>query len=512
MRLAAHHGPSSRQHICLAARRNHLTLTRTRPLSTSIARHASRSQQPTPPSPSPSGVVRTSRSALNSNPRAPRSHDRGPHSEEDTQTDFSAMDILTSAGVATPATSIDACTHDGFYLNNGIQTHGGMGVLLLDGEAFVWTPWDTSSATASIASSTGAGGGGFGSLLDRRGLLTIQPKSLGILGLIYPKPDLLLIGTGRKLWMLNKDTRRYLSEELGMKVDVMDTPNAAAAYNLLVMERESQDELTQARQQVKSSRQEGEEVQEQLGTMEHDTTNLQDQSMASQKSNLELLLQTSQEKEKSLQEQLEVGRKDQQGQQNTLQRQLQESQGLIAGVRAGSSGRLEELKSLRPELTEAQEQLTTVRQELKLTKDTLSSCKDEIQRIQTKLHECYQIRDDIKQQSADNRHHYESTLKVLTLAREKAAELGAKNQNLEKGFQEATSDCNEASINVMALKLKLKISENQTERSNQRNETLVTESNAAQTDLSNWQKVFLCGYQPSAVVRITYVKHQELGT
>jgi hypothetical protein len=147
------------------------------------------------------------------------------------------MDILTSAGVATPATSIDACTHDGFYLNNGIQTHGGMGVLLLDGEAFVWTPWDTSSATASIASSTGAGGGGFGSLLDRRGLLTIQPKSLGILGLIYPKPDLLLIGTGRKLWMLNKDTRRYLSEELGMKVDVMDTPNAAAAYNLLVMER-----------------------------------------------------------------------------------------------------------------------------------------------------------------------------------------------------------------------------------------------------------------------------------
>jgi hypothetical protein len=37
--------------------------------------------------------------------------------------------------------------------------------------------------------------------------------------------------------MLSKDTRRYLSEELGMRVDVMDTANAAAAYNLLVMER-----------------------------------------------------------------------------------------------------------------------------------------------------------------------------------------------------------------------------------------------------------------------------------
>ncbi|KAK5449367.1 hypothetical protein LTS15_008910 [Exophiala xenobiotica] len=222
------------------------------------------------------------------------------------------------------------------------------------------------------------------------------------------------------------------------------------------------------------------------------------QSIASQKSNLELLLQASQEKEKSLQEQLEVGRKDQQAQQSTLQRQLQESQELVAGVRAESSGRLEELKRLRPELKEAQEQITTVRQELKSTQDTVSSCKDEIQRIETKPQVCHQTRDNIKQQSADNCHYYELTLKDLALAREKAAELGAKNQDVEKDLMEAKSDCNDATINVMFLKGKLKISEIQTDRSNKRNEALVTECNAAQTDLSNWQKALLYGYQPSA--------------
>ena len=139
------------------------------------------------------------------------------------------MDIMSSAGVTVPATSIDACVHDGFHLNNGVQTTGGMGVLLLDGEAFVWTPWNTQQQKPTEI--------GFGSLLSKRGILDIPISSLGLFSLIYPKPDLLIIGTGRKLWMLSKETRKYLSEELGMKVDAMDTANAAAAYNLLATER-----------------------------------------------------------------------------------------------------------------------------------------------------------------------------------------------------------------------------------------------------------------------------------
>ncbi|EXJ59544.1 uncharacterized protein A1O5_12169 [Cladophialophora psammophila CBS 110553] len=163
------------------------------------------------------------------------------------------MDILASAGVEEPATSIDACTSDGFHLNNGVHTSGGKGVILVGGEAFLWQPWmptttgaaatDAASYPGNAASKTSGSGSGSGEhkgftvFLDPRGMLNFPPSTLGLLSLLYPKPDLLLIGTGRKLWMLSRETRRYLSEELGIKVDVMDTPNAAAAYNLLVMER-----------------------------------------------------------------------------------------------------------------------------------------------------------------------------------------------------------------------------------------------------------------------------------
>lgn len=175
------------------------------------------------------------------------------------------MDILTNAGATTPATAIDACVHDGFHLNNGVQTRDGLGVLLIDGEAFVWAPWNATvtsdgtnnptqkdtntnttqepTATATTTTPKGPNASGrsssspFNRFLDRRGILTLPPASLGVFELIYPKPDLLIIGTGRKLWMLGRETREYLSEQLGIRVDIMDTANAAAAYNLLATER-----------------------------------------------------------------------------------------------------------------------------------------------------------------------------------------------------------------------------------------------------------------------------------
>ena len=160
--------------------------------------------------------------------RAPKTHDRGPTSQETTQTDFSAMDIFNTASVQTPATAIDACTPDGFHLNNGTKTSGGAGILLVGGEAFTWRPWDTSTAAGSAPSAA--------SLLSGTGVLSLPPQSLSVLALLYPKPDLLLVGTGAKLWMLAKETRDYLGG-LGIRVDVMDTANATAAYNLLATER-----------------------------------------------------------------------------------------------------------------------------------------------------------------------------------------------------------------------------------------------------------------------------------
>ncbi|EXJ62080.1 hypothetical protein A1O7_02513 [Cladophialophora yegresii CBS 114405] len=188
-----------------------------------------------PPNPARPGSPRI-------NPYAPsKSKDRGPASKEETQTDFSKLDIYASAGVEEPATSIDACTPDGFHLNNGVQTSGGRGVVLVGGEGFVWSPWDdattSSTSPASGQKQAAASRSRFSQFLTARSVLDFPPSAFGLLALLYPKPDLLIFGTGRQLHMLSKDTRRYLSEELGMKVDVMDTANAAAAYNLLVMER-----------------------------------------------------------------------------------------------------------------------------------------------------------------------------------------------------------------------------------------------------------------------------------
>jgi NADH dehydrogenase [ubiquinone] 1 alpha subcomplex assembly factor 3 len=110
----------------------------------------------------------------------------------------------------------------GFHLNNGIRTTDGSGILLLGGEAFTWRPWGPSST--------------IGSLLSRTGILNIEPSMFGLLDVLYPKPDLLIIGTGNKLWMLSSQTRAYL-ESIGIRVEMQDTANASSTYNLLATER-----------------------------------------------------------------------------------------------------------------------------------------------------------------------------------------------------------------------------------------------------------------------------------
>lgn len=176
-----------------------------------------------------------SRDQLHSRTRnryAPKNAERGPKSTEDTQTDFGVMDVL--GHVPTPATSVDACTSDGFHLDNGVKTEGGAGVLLVGGEAFKWEPWRCMDSNSNNGTSTAT----LGAMLDaRRGVLSIPSQSLGLLELVHPKPDLLIVGTGGRLWMLSKEVRAYVGEVLGCRLDVMDTANAAAAYNLLAKER-----------------------------------------------------------------------------------------------------------------------------------------------------------------------------------------------------------------------------------------------------------------------------------
>ncbi|KAM0720383.1 hypothetical protein Q7P37_004519 [Cladosporium fusiforme] len=153
---------------------------------------------------------------------APKSKDRGPPSKEDTQTDFGALDVL--ANMPPPTTGIDACLEDGFALNNGMRITGA-GVLLVGGEAFKWRPW--------VRGTDGKEGG---KLKNAKGQWDCDRLAWGALDLVWPKPDLLILGTGPGILPISPATRNDLTE-LGIRVEVQDTRNAAAQFNLLATER-----------------------------------------------------------------------------------------------------------------------------------------------------------------------------------------------------------------------------------------------------------------------------------
>ncbi|ORX97815.1 hypothetical protein BCR34DRAFT_496609 [Clohesyomyces aquaticus] len=181
------------------------------------------------PNSSPLRYLHTSPRILHAS-KPPSTHDRGPKSTEDTQTDFGALDVLRNT--AAPATSIDACTSDGFALNNQMRISGS-GVLLVGGEAFRWRPWVREGGTATWDD---AGGVMSGRLKNDKGMWEVEDTAWGVLELVWPKPDLLIIGTGPQVTLISPSVCSYLSN-LGIRIDIQDTRNAAAQFNLLATER-----------------------------------------------------------------------------------------------------------------------------------------------------------------------------------------------------------------------------------------------------------------------------------
>ena len=149
----------------------------------------------------------------------PMTTDRGPTSTESTQTDFGSMDVF--ANTPAPTASIDACLSDGFHLDNGVKITGGSGLLLVAGEALSWRPWKS---------------GRHGRLLNKKGQWDTEEGAWGVLHLLWPKPDLLILGLGPRIHPIAPEVRRYIND-MGIRVDVQDTRNAAAQFNLLATER-----------------------------------------------------------------------------------------------------------------------------------------------------------------------------------------------------------------------------------------------------------------------------------
>lgn len=120
----------------------------------------------------------------------PRSHDRGPPSAEETQTDFHKLDVL--ANMPAPTTAIDATFDDGFSLNSGLHVSNA-GVLLVAGDAFKWRPWIRDEAAAADSGVEGgtkkvAGGSSKGTLRDQRGMWECDQSAWGALEVVWPKP------------------------------------------------------------------------------------------------------------------------------------------------------------------------------------------------------------------------------------------------------------------------------------------------------------------------------------
>ncbi|OCK76604.1 hypothetical protein K432DRAFT_246615, partial [Lepidopterella palustris CBS 459.81] len=169
----------------------------------------------------------------------PKSHDRGPKSDEDTQTDFGALNVL--GNTPAPSTAVDACTSDGFALNSGLK-FSGCGVMLVGGEAFRWRPWakeerkEETVGEGGIENDSAAAGSGRPKLKNASGHWEVEKEAWGVLDLVWPKPDLLIIGTGPTVMPVSPQTRKHIND-LGIRLEVQDTRNAAAQFNLLATER-----------------------------------------------------------------------------------------------------------------------------------------------------------------------------------------------------------------------------------------------------------------------------------
>ena len=121
------------------------------------------------------------------------------------------------AGGPRPPVQIDAVLNQGrgFQLSTGMEVP--TAVFVINGEALLWRP--------SFE-------------IDSSGTLNFENESFGVLDISARKPDMLILGTGRRNEFVNRSVRDYL-HGLGVQVDTMDTRNAASTFNVLAAEGRS---------------------------------------------------------------------------------------------------------------------------------------------------------------------------------------------------------------------------------------------------------------------------------
>ncbi|KAJ8097936.1 NADH dehydrogenase 1 alpha subcomplex assembly factor 3 [Lipomyces tetrasporus] len=122
-----------------------------------------------------------------------------------------------------PPMAIDSVLEDGFLLSDGtvFQCKGStLGLAVVDGQVFEWDFWPHCTG------------------LDT-GLVDITKDGLKMLSLLFPRPELLLVGLGGKSRILSEKTRVLLMG-MGYTIEVTDTQNGANNFELLATERPRQ--------------------------------------------------------------------------------------------------------------------------------------------------------------------------------------------------------------------------------------------------------------------------------
>ncbi|KAL0095869.1 NADH dehydrogenase 1 alpha subcomplex assembly factor 3 [Phycomyces blakesleeanus] len=111
-----------------------------------------------------------------------------------------------------PNVGPEVITKFGFVLSNNAKVEEPM--ILLNGSAFLWrVPQETD-------------------------VLPMQNWDLDVFKIfevVTPKPELIMFGTGKHFAPMPAKVRQYFYK-LGIQVDVMNTKNAAATYNVLAEE------------------------------------------------------------------------------------------------------------------------------------------------------------------------------------------------------------------------------------------------------------------------------------
>ncbi|KAJ8143057.1 hypothetical protein OY671_003808 [Metschnikowia pulcherrima] len=124
-----------------------------------------------------------------------------------------------------PVNYIDSVKHNGFHLANNVlitspsENGDVIGALLLESESF------------EVNLSNGAY-----KIINGFIVEFSEDQVLSLFGKVHPKPEILVVGLGKKSRVLSEKNRQYLSG-LGIQLELGDSRHAARLYDLLATER-----------------------------------------------------------------------------------------------------------------------------------------------------------------------------------------------------------------------------------------------------------------------------------